>query len=466
MGNEENSAFRDKVSTIDDKGKRVWIYPKKPKGTFYKKRTYLSYFLLALLFVGPFIKIGGEPLLLLDVINRKFVILGQVFWPEDFHLFVFAMLTFVISVVLFTVVYGRLFCGWVCPQTIFMEMLFRKIEYAIEGDAPQQKLLDKKKGTKEYILKKTLKHTIFYLISFYIANTFLMYIIGYEELFKIITSPPTEHLTGFIAIIVFSFVFYAVFARFREQVCIAVCPYGRLQGVMLDKNSLVVAYDYIRGEKRAKIKKGEDRKANNKGDCIDCEQCVKVCPTGIDIRNGTQMECVGCTACIDACDAMMDNVGFPRGLIKYTSEKNIQERKEGFRATTRVKAYTFVLMLLIATFFILLFYRSDVETIIVRTPGLLPQKVQNDSISNLYNFKLVNKSKGEKQIQFKLGEEVKGKIRFVGKKPVLKEKELLQGSFFITLPKSEINGYKLKLNIDVYDKDKKIETVKTTFLGG
>ncbi len=274
----DTEEYRDKVSTIDDEGKRIWVYPKKPKGPYTREREIVAVFLLIFLFGTPFIKVYGQPLLLFDILNRKFIIFGLVFWPQDFYLFVLATLSFIVFIVLFTVIFGRLWCGWACPQTIFMEMVFRKIEYWIEGDARNQIALNKVPWTSKKIFKKTLKHTIFYIISFIIGNTFLAYIIGVDELFKIVSDPLPEHIAGFSAMILFSGVFYGVFAFFREQVCTMVCPYGRLQGVLLDPNSIVVAYDFERGEPKGKFVRNQERK--NLGDCVDCKQCVDVGATG------------------------------------------------------------------------------------------------------------------------------------------------------------------------------------------
>src|SRR5690606_5213797 len=309
---DKDQSFRDKVATVDKSGKRVWIYPHKPSGKLFNARTILSVIYLIVFFALPFIKYNGQPIFLLNIIERKFILFGQIFWPQDFFIFGLGMVVFIVFIALFTLVFGRVFCGWACPQTIFMEMVFRKFEYWIEGDAPRQKMLNKAPWNTEKIVKKFSKWIIFWLISFLIANTFLAYIIGIDELKKIITEPVSEHMGGFTAIVIFTSVFFFVYAWFREQVCTAVCPYGRMQGVLLDRDSIVVAYDYVRGEPRAKFKKNKER---TQGDCIDCFQCVKVCPTGIDIRNGTQLECVNCTACIDACNHMMEAVGLPTGLI-------------------------------------------------------------------------------------------------------------------------------------------------------
>lgn len=252
---EDTEAYRDSIATVDKDGKRIWLYPKKPSGRYYNARTIVSFIFLAIFLVLPFIKYNGEQLFLFNVLERKFIFFGILFTPQDFHLFVLVLLTFFVFIILFTVVFGRLFCGWVCPQTVFMEMFFRRIEYWIEGDAGAQRKLDASPWTAEKIRKKTLKHVIFFAIAFVVSNYFLAYIITMEEVLKIVREPVTEHWGGFFAILGFSGVFYGVFARMREQVCTTICPYGRLQGVLLVKDSIVVAYDHKRGEPRGKLKK-------------------------------------------------------------------------------------------------------------------------------------------------------------------------------------------------------------------
>jgi cytochrome c oxidase accessory protein FixG len=460
---EENKTFRDTIATVDEKGKRVWIYPKKPKGKFFNYRKWLSYFLLAALFGMPYVKIGGEPMLLLNIIERKFVIFGQVFWPQDLFIFAMAMITFIVFIILFTIIFGRLFCGWVCPQTIFMEMVFRRIEYWIEGDWTHQKRLNEQPWNAEKIRKKTLKHVLFWIISFAIANTFLAYIIGYESLWALVTDGVAAHIGGLIAISVFTTVFYAVFAFMREQVCTTVCPYGRLQGVLLDKNSLVVAYDYVRGEGRAKFKKGEDRKAEGKGGCIDCKQCIHVCPTGIDIRNGTQLECVNCTACIDVCDEMMEDVGLEKGLIRIASEDGIKN-KVPFQWTTRVKAYVGVLFVLLAVITTLIVYRSEVQVTILRTRGTTFQEVSKTHISNIYDVTLVNKSNKERTLELKIIEGV-GEIEIVGDDLFVGPNGQLHRKFIIRAERTKIKKTGNEIIIGVYDGEQQITTAKTNFVG-
>jgi cytochrome c oxidase accessory protein FixG len=456
----DTGTFRDKVSTIDQQGKRIWIFPQKPHGRLYHARTYLSLIYLAVFFGLPFIKMNGHPVFLINILERKFILFGQIFWPQDFFIFGLGMIVFIVFVALFTVVFGRVFCGWACPQTIFMEMVFRKVEYWIEGDGAQQKLLAKAPWNTEKILKKTTKWTIFWIISFVIANTFLAYIIGVDELKKIITEPVSEHIGSLISLVIFTSIFFLVYAWFREQVCTVVCPYGRMQGVLLDKNSINVAYDYKRGEDRGKFKKNEKREL---GDCIDCNQCVRVCPTGIDIRNGTQLECINCTACIDACDNMMRAVGFEEGLIRYASENNIAEKTK-FRFTKRMKAYSGVMVVLLSILVYLLASRTDVGISLLRTPGQLYQQADGQ-ISNLYNYRLLNKTYQDKRIYFE-PVNFQGIIKLVGETQLNIPKEgSASGSLFISMNEQLVTKRKTELEIAVYEEGKKIRTITTAFVG-
>jgi cytochrome c oxidase accessory protein FixG len=468
MGTPEQEIFRDSIATVTSEGKRSWIFPKKPSGKFYKYRSYVSYFLLLFLFAAPFVKINGNQFLLFNVLERKFNIFSFPFWPQDFHLLVISMIIGVVFVILFTVIFGRIFCGWICPQTIFMEMVFRKIEYWIEGDRGKQIRLKKQPWNTEKIRKRVTKWVVFYLISFAIANVFLAYLIGSDRLIDHITSPPSENIGTLIALLIFTCVFYFVFAWFREQVCIIACPYGRLQGVLLDNKTINVAYDYVRGEGkngRAKIRKNEDRAAAGKGDCIDCNQCVVVCPTGIDIRNGTQLECVNCTACIDECDTIMEKVGLPKGLIRYASEDNIA-KKVPFKLTARMKGYSAVLGILVLVLIGMLFLRNDLEATILRLPGQLYQAKENNIISNVYSYKLVNKTSEDiGQVNYKLLSH-KGEIKVVSNQDItIPRQGLAEGTLFIELHSSLVKGDKVKLKIGVYSNGKLIETASTNFLG-
>ena len=468
METPENEQFRDSIGTINKEGKRSWVFPKKPSGKFYKYRSYVSYFLLAFLLSAPFLKINGNQFLLFNVLERRFNIFGFPFWPQDFHLLVISMITGVVFVILFTVVFGRLFCGWICPQTIFMEMVFRKIEYWIEGDRGKQIRLDKQPWNTEKIKKRVLKWLVFFIISFVIANVFLAYLIGGDTVIAYITGNPLDNIRTLISLIIFTSVFYFVFAWFREQVCIIACPYGRLQGVLLDNKTINVAYDYVRGERelgRSKYKKDEDREALGKGDCIDCKQCVVVCPTGIDIRNGTQLECVNCTACIDECDHIMESINLPKGLIRYASEDNIV-KKRPFQFSARMKGYSAVLLILVGILIGMLFLRNDVEATILRLPGQLYQHKENNIISNVYTYKVINKTTEDiEQVRFKILSH-KGEIKLVSREEFnITKQGLAEGTLFIEMPSSILKKDNINIEIGVFSNGKLIETTKTNFLG-
>lgn len=462
-----DESFRDSIGTIDKEGKRAWVFPKIPKGKFYEKRKLVSYFLLAFLFSAPFIKINGNQFLLFNVLDRKFNFFGFPFWPQDFHLVVISMIVGVVFVTLFTVAFGRIFCGWICPQTIFMEMVFRRIEFWIDGDRGAQMRLAKQEWNAEKIRKRVTKWIMFFIISFLIANVFLAYLVGSDHVLEMVKEGPFHNTNTLIALLIFTAVFYFVFAWLREQVCIIACPYGRLQGVLLDNKSIVVAYDHVRGEGengRAKFRKNEDRSQVGKGDCIDCRQCVNVCPTGIDIRNGTQLECINCTACIDECDHIMESVNLPKGLIRYASEDEIV-KKEKFVFTARMKGYVSVLIILTGVFIGMLFLRNEVEATVLRLPGQLYER-KGDNISNVFTYKIVNKTvKDFNKVHFKLVDP-KGKIIVVGKPQFqIKKEGMAQGTLFIEIHPAFLKGDKTKITIEVYDGDVLIETTTTNFLG-
>jgi cytochrome c oxidase accessory protein FixG len=455
--------FRDTIATVDEQGKRIWVYPKKPSGKLHNWRIVVTVVLLSLLFGGPFLKVNGQPFLLLNVFERKFVILGQAFWPQDFVLLAIVLITFFVFIILFTVVFGRVWCGWMCPQTLFMEMVFRKIEYLIEGDAPAQRRLKKEPWSIQKISKKTLKHFIFLVISLIIAHTVMAYLVGVDQTIAIATSSPLENLAGFTALVVFTAIFYGVYAKFREQACIAVCPYGRLQGVLLTKESIVVAYDWLRGEPRGKLKKNKVE-ATQTGDCIDCHLCVHVCPTGIDIRNGTQLECVNCTACIDACDDVMAKIGKPKGLIRFASYNSI---KDGILEliNARVISYTVILVALLAGLGFALITRSDVETTVTKVSGTLYQK-DNGFITNLYNIEFVNKTFSELVLELKVEDSESIELVNVAGKPILVPAEgFIKGVYFIKIPETQVTKARTVIRLGVYHKGRLVETVKVKFIG-
>jgi polyferredoxin len=425
-GSYQETSFRDRPTTFSKEGKRVILFPKMPQGKLYNIRRAIAWVLLAFLYAAPFLKFRGEPLIFLNFLERKFVLFGNTFYPQDFHLLVLAVIALVVFIVMFTVIYGRIFCGWVCPQTIFMEFLYRPIEYLIDGNSDQQKRLAQQNLNVAKALKRILKHSIYLVVSF-------------------------------VTILTFTGAHYFVFAWFREQVCTVVCPYGRLQGVMLDVNTIQVAYDYKRGEPRGK---GGDGKH---GDCINCRKCVAVCPTGIDIRNGTQLECINCTACIDACNAVMGIMNRPTGLIRFASEKSISEGVK-IRFNARVIAYSLVLLALLSVIVYLFSVRGNVETNIIRAQGTLFQEYGPDSYSNLYNIEMVNKTNSQVTIELKLLAP-QGEIIVMGDSLKAAKDEVAQRNLLIVLKKTEVKASNNHLEIGVYESGKLIDKISSTFVG-
>jgi cytochrome c oxidase accessory protein FixG len=460
------SDFRDHISTADQEGRRKWLYPNQPHGRFYRGRTWLTWLMLIIMFGGPFVKLNGNPLLMINVVERKFSVLGVIFWPQDNLVFALGFLLFLTGIAVFTAAFGRLWCGWTCPQTVMMEMVFRKIEYWIEGSATEQKRLSRAPWTASKIFKKFGKHTIFFGLSFIIGNTLLAYIIGIHSLQAIVTDNPRHHLSGLTFMALFTFVFYAIFARFREQACTFICPYGRFQSTLIDENTIVVAYDYKRGEKRGPLRRTQtsgQRTERGGGDCIDCFKCVTVCPTGIDIRNGTQLECVNCTACIDACDEVMDKIRRPRGLIRFASLNGI-EKGEPIRVTPRILGYCLILALLGVGLCALLLTRSDVDVSLLRAPGSLFQQTPEGRISNLYLLKLTNKTHHDVPVELKL-ENVDGTLTVLGGQLMLPAEKQSDASVLLEIAPDKLNSGQTPMLVGVYSNQKRIDRIKTVFIG-
>jgi len=450
----QTSTFRDRPTTFSKEGKRLWLFPKMPKGKLYNIRSVIAWSLLAFFYLAPFLRFRGEPLIFLNFLERKFVLFGNTFYPQDFYLLVLAIIALVVFIVLFTVIYGRIFCGWVCPQTVFLEFLYRPIEYLIDGDSSEQQKLANQEMDATKVFKRLLKHGIYLIISFFTILTFMAYVIGTGEVGQMLKGWPIEGFGILMGVLTFTGVHYFVFAWFREQVCTMVCPYGRLQGVMLDVNTILVAYDYKRGEPRGK---GE------KGDCINCRKCVAVCPTGIDIRNGTQLECINCTACIDACNSVMSVINKPSGLIRFASEKSISEgQKVKFNA--RVIAYSAVLFSLLILITYLVTVRGSFETHIIRAQGTMFQEYGSDRYSNLYNLELVNKTNSEVKIALKLLSP-EGEVIVMGDSLKAGKGEVAQRNLLIVLKKTEVKSSNNHLEIGVYESGKLIDQISSTFVG-
>jgi len=462
----KKESFRDSISTITEEGLRNWIYPKKPQGRWHTRRVIVAVVMLALFFAFPLIKINGEQFMLFDILDRKFVIFGRPFFPQDFYLLAFLLVTGAVFIVLFTVIYGRVWCGWLCPQTIMMEMVYRKVEYWVEGDRPQQMKLDRMPWNKEKIRKKLTKWFLFWIITLIVTSTMWAYVAGTDYVLNFWKNPFAKPgvLTAYL---VFAVIYYFVYAWFREQVCIIVCPYGRLQGVLTDENTILVTYDYKRGEKRGPMRKGQDRAALGLGDCIDCKQCVHVCPTGIDIRNGTQMECINCTACMDACDAVMDAIGKPRGLIRYASKRSIEEGTQEI-FTPRVKFYTAILAIILTVFIALLVKRPTVDLKVLRVRGQVFTELPDGNIRNYYNMTLINKTTHPfEDLEIKVLDDEGTALTLVGiddQKPDLEVREVKQFMAYVDIPKGKRTG-KTEITFGVYDQNGKLlDKYKSVFI--
>ena len=450
---ETPSTFRDRPININDRGQRNWIYARQPKGEWYTRRTIVAWLAISFLALAPFIKINGNPLMLFDVANRKFSIFGQLIWAQDTYLLALIMVVTVVFIVLFTVIYGRLWCGWACPQTIFLEMVYRRIEYLFEGNYRSGK--GKNEMNSQNFFRKLAKHAVFILVSIIISNMFLNWIIGPERLWAIISEPISDHLFGFLSMLGISLFYYWIYAFFREQVCTMICPYGRLQGVLLDSKSVAVIYDY---------KRGEPRGPKNTGDCIDCHQCIAVCPTGIDIKNGSQLECINCTACIDECNSVMKKIHKPKNLIRFDSVHGIETGKRSV-LNTRTYAYSAVLVILIIILGITISNRKPIETTMLRVSGSIYQQVDSVTYSNLYMLKIINKTKTDKELHIKLINPKSGKIQVATGQSVLKSQGTFQSVIIVDLDKKDLTGESTVIEVGIFEGETLLEHYTTNFLG-
>ena len=460
----ESDSFRDNLYNVNEKGRRVGFFPKRPKGKFVNRRIVFSYFLLVIFFGLPWLSYQENPFLLFNLIERKFVFFFQPFFPQDFFLVALMIMIVFIAIFMFTAVLGRIWCGWACPQTVFLEMVYRRIEYWIEGDASAQRRLEKAPWKWNKIRKRTLKHTIFLVIAFFVSHTVLAYIIGNVRVQEVVTSSPLENPITFALVLINTGVFYFVFAWFREQACIYVCPYGRLQGVMFDKETLQISYDYTRGEPRTRIKRDDTEQKG--GDCIDCKQCVAVCPTGIDIRNGVQLECVSCTACIDACDEIMDKVNRPQGLIRYASQTQI-EKGTAFKVTPRAWIYLGVLTVLFGIFGFALSGTSNLKVKMLRAPGQTFTETPAGNVTNMYQMTLLNKQSKDRVLTFKL-ESSQGKLSLLGANSLdlpLESGGQTSHNVLVELPPAELKSLSFEITIGIYEDEVLLEKLTTRFNG-
>ena len=391
---------KERLATTDQSGRRVYLYPAAVNGLYRKRKKWVHGFLLLLFLILPWIHIGGRQLLLLDVARREFFFFGLHFRAHDAPMLVFLFLAFAFLIGLISAIWGRIWCGWACPQTVFIEALFRRIEVFIEGSHRERKALDEGPWTSEKIRKKTIKWAAFTAISLITTHSFLAYFVGSQEMAHMILRPPSENWTSFLVIVFTTGIILLDFGWFREQFCVIMCPYGRFQSVMLDSNSLVVAYDTARGEPR----RGTVEAGKAQGDCVSCYRCVQVCPTGIDIRRGLQMECIACTACIDACNEVMEKTKRPKGLIRYTT---LAELKGFTRLNLRPRtiAYSVLLLIAVGGLTFALGKKDFLEAAVLRAKDAPYQVIPNEGgamVTNHFRLEISNQTGKSQEIRLAL----------------------------------------------------------------
>lgn len=373
----------DSVTTINNDGSRPFIYPADVSGIFSIARKVSAFLLIALYLSLPWIKIGGFPAVFLDVANRRFHLFGWTFAAQDMWLTFFLISGLGFSLFFITALLGRIWCGWACPQTVFLDHVYRRIERWIEGNAIQRRKLADGPWTPEKVSKRVVKHGLYIIVSLLITHLFLAYFVSLKELWSMMHEQPAEHWSAFVFVFLAAGVLYFNFAWFREQLCIVICPYGRLQSAMIDDHSLIVGYDAKRGEPRGKLG------TPGTGDCVDCNRCVHVCPTGIDIRQGLQMECIGCTACIDACDDVMRRIHKPTGLIRYDSQTALAGGKtRWWRPRTMLYGVLLVVGISVASWAVSTLKPANAS--ITRITGA-PYIVTEDAVRNQFLIRLLNK---------------------------------------------------------------------------
>jgi cytochrome c oxidase accessory protein FixG len=455
---EELYRFRppEALTTVDERGRRIWIYPAAIKGLFMRWRRNLGYFVIAVYFVMPWVKVGGLQAILLQIPERRFILFGHIFWPQDAFYLVFLLIGLTLALFFFTAVLGRVWCGWLCPQTVFMEEIFRKIEEWVEGDHHAQRRLDAAPWTVGKAVKKVVKHGLFLLFSALVSNTFLAYFVETATLLRWMTGPPGEHWTAFLFMAVILGIFYFDFAWFREQFCIVLCPYARIQSVLTDAHSIQVGYDVVRGEPRGKL-------GATTGDCIDCHKCVAVCPTGIDIRDGYQLECIGCVRCIDACDSIMDRIRRPRGLVRLDSLARLAGQKANI-LRPRVVIYSVLLVGVTAALFVGLGTRPLLGLTVLRPPGTPFVELPGGLVSNQFTLSLQNKSREDKAFRLALEGPAAARL-IVPVNPIpLMAGAQTHAQAFVSIPGAEVPEGKAEFRLQVYDGPTLLAEKTTTFL--
>lgn len=409
------------LSTMTREGKRRWIYPILSKGRFLNNRRAVAWVLIILYVALPLIPVAGKPAILLDVASREFVFFGLTLYPTDTLLLLIMLVGIMAVVILGTALLGRVWCGWACPQTVYLEFVFRPIERLIEGKEHVRQRRDEGPLTFDKAWRKGLKFSVYLAISLVLAHTFVAYFTGWDQLISWMTESPTENWGFFVIMALTTGLVLFDFGYFREQMCTIACPYARMQSIMVDEDSLIVSYDPTRGEPRSrrskkKIRQEEAGVIEAMGDCIDCAACVRTCPTGIDIRDGLQMECVACTQCVDACDSIMDAIGKPRGLIRYTSERELGGKKTRIWRP-RTVLYSALLVLALSAFTVVISARDSFDVNVGRAVGAPYTELPDGRIANRLRFRVRNQSGTPSDVDLGVVQPAGAELRIVGVLP-------------------------------------------------
>jgi len=437
------------LATTDEFGHRVYLHPEDVKGKWKSRRSVVYWGLILVYLILPWIYINSKPALMINIFTREFTFFGSTLYGVEPILFFLIIISGLFLIAFLTSVFGRVWCGWACPQTVFIQTLFLKIESLIEGSARERRALEKESMTLKKFFKKALKWLIFTLISLHIAHTFIGYFIGPRELFFITLHSPFENLGIFSATMLITSIFLLDFGWFREQFCIIACPYGRIQSAMMDENSLVISYDKKRGEPR---RGSPGVIKENEGDCINCYNCVKVCPTGIDIRHGTQLECIACTNCIDACDEIMVKVGKPEGLIRYSSENELNGIIKS-KFSLRSFIYIFICLLFFFAFFFFLNQSTHLKTLFIR--GTTPYSVNLEEVSNKFDLKFNFQGEKKFKLTLKLADPSLGqKVKIITPvSPIVLDTHEKKVIVFFRFDKSFLVNGTNKINVSIVDEN-------------
>jgi len=450
------------LPTMNEDGSRRWIRPKPSYGRHYARRRNVAYGLIVIFFLIPFVKLNGMPLILLDLPRREFTLFGRTYLPTDTLLLMLFVASIIITIFLLTALFGRVWCGWACPQTVYMEWVFRPIERLFEGGRSGSLQLDRQGWRGQLVWRRLGKHAAFGVLALFAAHTFLAYFVGVDELAVWVRRSPVEHPTSFAVMAITTLAMFADFAWFREQSCLVACPYGRIQSALLDRHSLIVAYDHRRGEPRAKGK----QKTGGAGDCIDCGACVLTCPTGIDIRDGLQMECIHCTQCADACDEIMDKVNRPKGLIRYSSQA-VLAGAAPHRLRPRTVLYPAALALTFGGFLLTLGTRPTAEVTVLRGQGD-PYVVQEDGrVSNQLRVKITNRAGADRDFTVAIdGIESRGGALIAPQNPLHVARGATEISgVFVLLPREDFEDGEREVTIRVTDATGYAMAVRYTLVG-